>query len=343
VTFVQRWLKAALITVGLIAVVGLLSYGWARHQLHSVLPVKQALLVKVEPGSSLRAVADDLHAKGAMPHPRLWALYARARGLHTRVKAGEYQLQPGLTPEQLLEKMVSGEVLLRSLTVVEGTSYRAFFDALLAESSLKHTIEELSDEEIMARLGSPGVHPEGQFFPDTYKFAAGTEDLEILKRAHTELRRRLDAAWEGRAPELALQSPYEALVLASIVEKETALAAERTRISGVFLRRLKMGMRLQSDPTVIYGLGAVYDGDIRHRDLRGDTPYNTYTRTGLPPTPIALPGAAAIEAALHPDDSDALYFVATGEDNGSHFFSATLEEHNAAVRRYLVRTRGQQR
>jgi UPF0755 protein len=191
----------------------------------------------------------------------------------------------------------------------------------------------------MASIGASGVHPEGQFFPDTYRFAAGTTDLEILKQAHDEMRRRLAAAWAARAAKVPLASDYEALILASIVEKESALPIERARIAGVFVRRLRLGMRLQSDPTVIYGLGETYDGNIRRRDLTADTAYNTYTRAGLPPTPIALPGEGALRATVRPDDSGALYFVATGEPDGSHYFSATLAEHNAAVRRFLARAR----
>ena len=192
---------------------------------------------------------------------------------------------------------------------------------------------------LLERVGSPGVHPEGQFFPDTYRFASGTADLEILRQAHAQMKRRLEAAWRERDPQLPLASDYEALILASIVEKESALAVERARIAGVFVRRLRKGMRLQTDPTVIYGLGETYDGNIRSRDLRADTPYNTYTRAGLPPTPIAMPGEGALRAAVQPDDRGALYFVATGEPDGSHYFSATLEEHNAAVRRFLARMR----
>jgi UPF0755 protein len=296
----------------------------------------QARLFDVPPGSSLKRVGADLAERGVLDHPRVLTWYARLRGDATHVHAGEYELEPGLTPRRLLEKLVAGRVYLHQFTIVEGWRFDDLLRALRAQPAISAT--ELDAAAIMAELGEPGLAPEGEFFPDTYKFPRGTSDIDFLRRAHEAMRRRLTAAWAARDPDISLSTPYEALILASIVEKETARASERRKIAGVFNARLERGMRLQTDPTVIYGLGDGFDGDLRNRDLVKDTPYNTYTRAGLPPTPIALPGEDSIEAALHPDKSGALYFVATGEPDGSHHFSKTLEEHNAAVRRYLERT-----
>jgi UPF0755 protein len=296
----------------------------------------QAHLFEVAPGSSLKKVGAELADRGVLDHPRILTWYARLRGDATHVHAGEYELEPGLTPRLLLEKLVAGRVYLHQFTIVEGWRFEDLLRALRAQPAIAST--DLDDSAIMAELGDPELAPEGEFFPDTYKFPRGTSDIDFLRRAHESLRRRLMQAWEGRDEDISVTTPYEALILASIIEKETALASERRKIAGVFNGRLERGMRLQTDPTVIYGLGQDFDGDLRNRDLAKDTPYNTYTRAGLPPTPIALPGEASIEAAVHPDKSGALYFVATGEPDGSHYFSKTLEEHNAAVRRYLART-----
>lgn len=313
---------------------------WVGRYVQEPLPIEQAIVIEVPPGASLHTVARNLHSQGALAHPRLWVWHARLTSQAQKIHAGEYEIRPGATPTTLLEQMVRGEVILRAVTIVEGTTFRELLTTLSNQARLKQTLAEISEDELMKQLGAPGVAPEGQFFPDTYRFAASTTDIGLLKQAYAEMQRRLNAAWAARAPNLPLKTPYEALILASIVEKETALPAERPRIAGVFVRRLKMGMRLQSDPTVIYGLGVAYDGDIRTRDLRGDTPFNTYTRDGLPPTPISLPGEGALRAVTQPDDTGALFFVATGEPDGSHYFSKTLEEHSAAVRRYLARTRG---
>lgn len=337
----RRWLVRLFVLALLLAAAAVAAVLWADRYMNTTVATKGPLTVAVPAGSSTNAIAQTLAEQGAIAHPRIFTWYARYRGLATRIHAGEYEFPAGSTPAGMLDRMVRGEVILRSLTVVEGTGFRDLLRALAAHPHVKHTIDDLSEEEIMARVGAPGVHPEGQFYPDTYKFSAGTPDLDILKRAYAAQSRRVAAAWEKRAKDLPLADPYQALILASIVEKETALPSERPRIAGVFVRRLRMGIRLQSDPTVIYGLGTEYDGDIRRRDLRGDTPYNTYTRDGLPPTPIALPGEQSINAVTQPNDTGAIFFVATGEPDGSHFFSATLEEHNAAVRRYLARTRGQ--
>lgn len=312
---------------------------WVDHFMSRPLPIATPMTFVVAKGSSLNAVARELATRGALSHPRVWVWRAQGQGLATSIRAGEYQIDRGMTPEQVLQILVKGSVILRELTVVEGSTFSELLRSLAAHPAITHTLADADASSIMARIGAPGLHPEGQFFPDTYRFAAGTSDVEILKKAHGELRRRLAAAWQARAEPSPLASEEEALVLASIVEKESALPTERARIAGVFVRRLRLGMRLQSDPTVIYGLGETYAGDIRRRDLRADTAYNTYTRAGLPPTPIALPGEGALRAAVQPDDTGALYFVATGEPDGSHFFSATLAEHNAAVRRFLARMR----
>lgn len=293
--------------------------------------------LQVESGSSLAAVSRGLAAEGILPHPTYLNWFARLQGTATQVKAGEYWLTPDTTPRGLLDQLVSGQVYLHQLTILEGWRADQMLTAIRAHPAI--TVTEVTLDELMAELGQPGLHPEGQFFPDTYAFPRGTTDLALMTQAHEALRARLAAAWAARQPELPLASPYQALILASIVEKETALDAERSRIAGVFVRRLDKGMRLQTDPTVIYGLGAGFDGNLRRRDLNRDTPYNTYTRSGLPPTPIALAGEQSLRAAVQPAAGEALYFVATGTGDGSHYFSTSLEEHNEAVMRYLQRLR----
>jgi UPF0755 protein len=263
-------------------------------------------------------------------------------GADARIKAGEYAIAPGTTPRGLLALFESGAVVQHSVTIVEGWTFRDLRRALEKQPHLDNTLAGQDDAAVMAALGENGTHPEGLFFPDTYLFGKGTTDLEILRQARGRMRRELDAAWGARADGLPIGTPYEALILASIVEKETALAPERPRIAGVFTARLRIGMRLQTDPTVIYGMGARFDGNLRKRDLEADSPYNTYTRGGLPPTPIALPGAGSLQAAVRPDARGDLFFVATGEPDGSHAFSRTLAEHERAVARYLKRYRQQQ-
>jgi UPF0755 protein len=240
-----------------------------------------------------------------------------------------------LTPRGLLALLSSGQVLLHSITFIEGSSFADVRNALAANDAVFKENANRSDADIMRALGAPEVHPEGQFFPDTYRFPRGTTDLELLTIAYRRMQDELRNAWEKRARDLPLASSYEALILASIVEKETALERERAQISGVFVERLRRGMRLQTDPTVIYGMGVNYSGNIRRADLSRDTPYNTYTRPGLPPTPIAMPSRESLQAAVQPDMTGALFFVATGVGDGSHYFSKTLAEHNLAVKRYL--------
>jgi UPF0755 protein len=315
---------------------GLAAFGW--RALHAPLAIPaQGATLDVVSGTGFSRVATDLAERAHLRNPRVLALYARFSGDATRIRAGEYLLTPGLTSLTLLDKLVAGEVVLHQVTVVEGSRFADMLAALRAHPAI--VASTLDGDAIMAALGAPGVHPEGQFFPDTYRFERGTPELEVLRSAHAALVTRLDAAWRNRDPAIALRSEYDALVLASIIEKETALAAERPLIAGVFHRRLARNMRLQTDPTVIYGLGAAFDGNLRRRDLDTDGPYNTYTRAGLPPTPIALPGQGSLEAAVSPDSGDAIYFVATGRGDGSHYFSATFEEHQRAVGEYLRQLR----
>ncbi|HUO83141.1 MAG TPA: endolytic transglycosylase MltG [Gammaproteobacteria bacterium] len=310
----------------------------ARHYLDTpLLTGTAARIVNIEPGASLTASAESMAAQGVLDHPRVFAWYARLRGDGRSIQAGEYSVAPGTTPRALLDQLVSGRVLLHSLTVVEGWTFRELLAALHAQPAVARTLGESDGAAVMAALGEPGRHPEGLFFPETYHFPRGTSDLDLLRQARALMDEQLAGAWAGRAADLPFETSYEALILASIVEKETALEAERPLIAGVFVRRLERGMRLQTDPSVIYGIGDGFDGDIRRRDLDQDTPYNTYTRAGLPPTPIALPGAASLAAVMHPADGETLYFVATGAGDGSHYFSTTLEEHNEAVRRFLAR------
>ena len=251
------------------------------------------LTIDVPAGQPFATTARDLDARGVLDHPQWLQAYARLTGADARVKAGEYEIRPGTTPRQLLRMFESGAVVRHSVTIVEGWTFRSLRAALERNPYLDNTLAGQDDAAVMAALGEPGTPPEGLFFPDTYLFGKGTADLEILRQARARMQRELDSAWNDRAEDLPITTPYEALILASIVEKETALASERERIAGVFTQRLRRGMRLQTDPTVIYGLGASFDGNLRRADLERDGPYNTYTRAGLPPTPIALPGAAA--------------------------------------------------
>jgi UPF0755 protein len=291
--------------------------------------------LEVSPGASLRAVLLALQRQGALRHARLVEIYLRLRGPLPRLQSGSYEVAPHSSARELLEQLISGRVVLESVTVVEGWSFAQMRRALEAHPALAHQLGGLSATQIMQALGHPDEDAEGRFFPDTYRFAAGTSDRRILERAYERMQAELAGAWLDRAANLPLANAGQALILASMVEKETAREDERPRVAAVFVNRLREGMRLQSDPTVIYGLGESYDGHIHTRDLETDTPYNTYTRSGLPPTPIALPGAASLHAATHPADIDALYFVATGNGDGTHQFSATLAQHDVALRAYL--------
>jgi UPF0755 protein len=303
-------------------------------------PIKLAAPVrfKVNPGTSFARVAAELSAQGVIAHPRAWVLFARLKGLAPAVKAGEYEIEPGTTPRGLLTKMVNGQVLLHSFTIVDGWRVLDMLAALRRNSDITTTLSG-NGSNLMEKIGTPGVDPEGQFLPETYRFVSGTSDVELLRQAHAALVKELDSAWGDRDPGLPLRDSRELLIMASIVEKESGLPQELAKIAGLYLHRLSIGMRLQADPTVIYGLGEGYDGDIHSMDLRTDGPYNTYTRAGLPPTPIALASAAVIHATAHPDKTDALYFVASPKGDGSHVFSATLQEHNAAVASYVAHQR----
>jgi UPF0755 protein len=341
----RRWLLGlGLGAIVLAVAVGVAAALYVEKYLDTPLPIADDTLIEIPAGRGLSGIARELAAGGILEQPRIWSLYGRYTGQAARIQAGEYLVPTGETPRTLLERLVAGKVYSRSVTLVEGWTFAQALDHLRARPALRIETAELDEAALAERLwpgdeALPGGRLEGWLFPDTYLYTRSDSDEDILARGIARMREELAAAWAERAPDLPLESPYEALILASIIEKETALDSERTRVAGVFVRRLRRGMRLQTDPTVIYGLGDAYDGDIRRADLRRDTPYNTYTRAGLPPTPIALPGRASLRAAVNPADGDALYFVATGEPDGSHYFSATLEEHNAAVQRYLERRR----
>jgi UPF0755 protein len=302
-------------------------------------PHEQPVELVVKPGATVRAVLADLDSRGALANRRAVEIEMRVRGW-PQVKTGRYEIPPHASPAEILRQLQEGRVILEALTIIEGWTFSDMRRALEAHTGVKSTLKGQDVAAVMKAIGHPGEHPEGRFYPDTYRFAAGTTDRELLSLSYRKMAEALDAAWNARAAGLPIGSAYEALTLASIVEKETGLASERPRIAGVFVTRLRKHMRLQTDPTVIYGIGPTYDGNIRERDLRTDTPYNTYTRAGLPPTPIALPSNESIVAATRPLETGDIFFVATGEGDGSHVFSATLEAHNAAVARYLARLRG---
>ena len=291
--------------------------------------------VEIHPGDSFRNVLATLRHAGIRAGDDLqWRALAVQLGVRSKLQVGEYQIAAGTTPEQLLRQFAAGRVVQYRFTIVEGWNIHELRAALVLAPALQHDIADLDDAALMAKIGRPGVHPEGRFLPETYDYTRGSHDLDVLKRAAKAMDKALATAWTSRDPSLPLKDAEQALILASIVEKETARPDERPRIAGVFVRRLKLGMLLQTDPTVIYGLGSSYDGKIHKRDLLADTPYNTYTRAGLPPTPIAMPGRAALQAATHPQTGDALYFVARGD--GSHEFTSNLADHSRAVAKYQL-------
>ena len=295
--------------------------------------------VEIHPGTAFGQVSEELSERGIISHPSLFRWYARLSGKAGRIQAGEYQVEPGMDPRKMLDRFVSGGVKLHAFTIVEGWTFRDLLAALASDPIVETTLAYEDWPALLESLGAQASHPEGLFLPETYRIPKGMTDVDVLRQAYKLMQDVLAEAWQRRAEGLPIHSPYEALILASIVEKETALAAERPRIAGVFVRRLQAGMRLQTDPTVIYGIGIDFNGNLTRRDLRTDTPYNTYTRRGLPPTPIALPGRAAIAAAVNPAPGRELYFVATGLGDGSHKFSETRDEHDQAVREYLARQR----
>lgn len=336
--FIHTFIRVVRRLLALVAVVLIALGGAAFWWLHQPLVAAgEPLELAIEPGTTPRGIARDVVAAGAQTDARLLYAWFRLSGQDRAIKAGNYEIPAGTTPRSLLQKLVRGEETLRAVTLVEGWNWRQVRQALAKEEQLRHDTAQLSDDAVMAQLGRAGVAPEGRFFPDTYAYAKGSSDLALLRRALHAMDRRLEAAWSQRAPDTPLKSADEALVLASIVEKETGRASDRAQIAGVFANRLRAGMLLQTDPSVIYGLGEKFDGNLRKRDLQADTPWNTYTRVGLPPTPIAMPGKAALLAAVQPEPTRALYFVAKGD--GTSHFSASLEEHNRAVNRYQ---RGQQ-
>ncbi|GAB2548605.1 endolytic transglycosylase MltG [Rhodanobacter koreensis] len=322
-----------LVLVALLALAGALIYGWndfnrfSGSPLHVTAPGES---IDIGRGTSFRNIVGELQQrKLSTANPLYWRLLAEQMHVAGRLHAGEYALEAGITPRQLLANMAAGKVLQRNFTIVDGWTFSELRQALAKADKLNHDSANLDDATIMQRIGAPGEAPEGRFLPETYAYVKGDSDLDILKRAHADMVKTLTALWAGRDKDLPLATPYDALILASIVEKETGRADERARIAGVFVRRLESHMLLQTDPSVIYGMGASYAGNIHKSDLTTDTPYNTYTRPGLPPTPIALPGKPALVAALHPAAGTELYFVARGD--GGHVFASTLEEHNRNV------------
>ncbi|KZC17176.1 aminodeoxychorismate lyase [Rhodanobacter sp. FW510-R12] len=327
----RAWPRLLLIV--LLVAAGALAYGWNDYARFGTTPLNvtaRGESIDVGRGSSFKAIVGELRQRGfSTANSWYWRLLARQTHVAGRLHAGEYALEPGITPRQLLANMAAGKVLQRNVTIVDGWTFGELRQALARAEKLNHDSAGLDDAAIMQKIGAGGETPEGRFLPETYAYVKGDGDLDILRRAHAAMVKTLDELWAGRAQGLPLASPYEALILASIVEKETGRPDERAQIAGVFVRRLRNHMLLQTDPSVIYGMGASYAGNIHKSDLTTDTPYNTYTRAGLPPTPIALPGKPALVAALHPADGDTLYFVARGD--GGHVFSRTLEEHNRNV------------
>ena len=331
----MRFVTRVFMFAGFLAVLVLGAGLWWLHSpLVLNLQAQSAVLdLEIEPGSNAAQIAQTVVASGAQTQVQLLQLWFRASGQARQIKAGSYEITPGSTPRSLLSMLVRGDQSLKSVTLVEGWSFRQLRAALLKAELLAPDSSGLSAETIMEKLGKPGVHPEGRFFPDTYTYAKGSSDMAVLKRAVKAMDKRLEAAWVLRNPDTPLKSPEQALILASIVEKETGKPADRAQIAGVFSNRLRINMRLQTDPAVIYGMGDAFEGNIRKSDLLADTPYNTYTRSGLPPTPIAMPGKAALLSAVQPAPTQALYFVARGD--GTSHFSATLDDHNQAVNKYI--------
>ncbi|MCG2584707.1 endolytic transglycosylase MltG [Massilia sp. TS11] len=321
-------LLAVLLVLGLAAGAGFA--WWAQHPMGAG---EETIDFSVAPGSGVGAAAQQIAAAGVPLQPLLFQILARISGSSARIKAGTYEFKPGSSPARLLEMLVKGEFAQGQVTIIEGWTFRQMRAAINAAKGLKHDTANLSDQELLAQVSDGFKHPEGLFFPDTYIFPKGSSDLVVYKQAHQMLTARLNEAWQKRPGDLPYKSPYEALIMASIVEKETGQKSERPMIASVFVNRLKIGMMLQTDPTVIYGMGDKYQGKIRKKDLETDTPYNTYTRGGLPPTPIALPGMQSLTAALGPAKSNALYFVARGD--GTSQFSSSLSDHNRAVDKYI--------
>jgi UPF0755 protein len=323
---VRKLVAVVLVTALALGYVG---YAWLTEPLQLA---SDSVDLSVEPGSSPREVALQVQQSGVAVNPSVLYWWFRLSGQARKIKAGSYELERGSNPYSILSKLVRGEEALRSVTLVEGWNLRQVREALKKADQLKPLTADMLPEELMQQIGKPGVAAEGRFFPDSYTYAKGSTDLAVLQRAARAMDKKLAAAWALRSPQSPLKTPEEALALASIVEKETGRASDRSEIAAVFSNRLRIGMRLQTDPTVIYGLGPLFDGNLRRADLLADTPWNTYVRPGLPPTPIAMPGRASLLAAVQPANSKALYFVSRGD--GSSQFSATLDEHNRAVNKY---------
>ncbi len=307
-----------------------------QQQLDSPIKIETGTTVSytIKPGVNLKKIGEDLVDQEILEHPYYLILEGRLQGSESRLKAGEYLLHSGTTQRQLLKQFEAGKVVQHSLALIEGWSYRQIIQAVINNKVLIKTLTDTDSKIVMSTLGYPDVYPEGRFFPDTYHFPSGMTDVEFLQRAYEKMVDILSEEWQQKSEGLPYKNADEALIMASIIEKETAVASERAAIAGVFVRRLQKGMKLQTDPTVIYAMGDDYHGNIRRKDLKTDSPYNTYVYAGLPPTPIALPGAEAIHAALHPEQGETLYFVAKGD--GSHYFSKTLKEHNRAVSKYQL-------
>ncbi len=322
------------LALGLLLAVGLLA--WMDQ--YAKTPLKLAAspqAISIAPSSGLSSIANQLVEQGVLADAKPFVLLARSLRKASSLQAGEYTLKQGITPFELLLLLNKGQTTQSKITFIEGKTFKDMRLKLAKHKAIQQTISNLSGAEVMQRIGAEHTHPEGLFFPDTYYVSNNTQDTVLLKRAYETMVNKLATAWEGREQGLPYQNSYEALIMASIIEKETGKASERPMIAGVFVNRLRKGMLLQTDPTVIYGMGDAFDGNIRRKDLRKDTPYNTYTRGGLPPTPIAMPSLAAIEAALHPEQTKALYFV--GKGDGSHAFSNTLAQHNRAVAKYQLK------
>ncbi len=321
--------------LGTVIAISVLVIQFLRFQYQTVSISEPGRTFTIESGSNIKMIAQQLSLEEIIDDPWLFILLAKIKGVEKSVRAGEYRLQQAQSPSDLLELFTRGQPILYSFTVIEGWAFRQMISEMQHHPFIVNTLKGKSDAEIMAALGYQGRHPEGLFFPDTYSFPKGTSDIDFLQRAYHLMQKHLQREWDDRAKNLPITSSYDALILASIIEKETGVAYERPLIASVFTQRLEKNMRLQTDPTVIYGLGEGFDGNIRFRDLKKDTPYNTYLHKGLTPTPIALPGLDSIRAALHPADSKALFFVAKGD--GTHYFSNTLEEHNKAVRKFQLK------
>lgn len=315
---------------------GLILQNWLQNA-ESRIVTEQARNIIVAKGSTMRGFAEQLTHEGLLEEKWSFLFWARYKKLSSSLRAGEYRISGGATLDDLLHLVTSGQVIDYPITFIEGWNFRQLRIALSKQKQLRHVVDKLDDQQLMEKVGGAGTHPEGRFYPDTYHYTASMTDLDILRQAYNKMTKFLNNQWEKREKGLPLKNSDEALILASIIEKETGAEEERALIAGVFINRLRKGMLLQTDPTVIYGMGDRYKGNIRRKDLRIDTPYNTYTRKGLPPTPIAMPGGEAIKAALHPAETDALYFVAKGD--GTHYFSATLREHNNAVNKYQLNRR----